>query len=167
MNFVKEKTENIGSSIFWDQLRKEFATRFIEGKAEVIGWRGNIYDPRVGDYNKSIRKIDNVYMFLSKAANYLSGRLFSMVSARARYEKAYIKLGFDKELPQETRLYTHSILKAGENCAIHPHILRMLSYFSQLFKYCSKLNNNNNILEIGGGAYWEYYLITNSGQDTL
>lgn len=154
MDFVRKNAESISTSIFWNQLRHEFTTTFIDGKAEVTGWRGKIYDPRTGEYNKTLRKRDKLFILLSRVADFWSRKFFSMALARYRYEKAYAKLNCDENLPKNCRLYLNSVFKVGKNCAFHPHLFRMFSYFSQLYKYCMHFDSREWVLEIGGGQVY-------------
>ena len=153
MDFVKNNSQSVASSIFWSQLRHDFATTFVGGKAEVTGWRGKIYDPRVGEYKKS--KIqDKIFIFLSRLADVCSRKFLGMASGRVKYERIYNKLNCDAKLPKNSHLYSHPVLRVGENCAFHPHLIRMLSHFSQLYNYCKHFDNRDSVLEIGGGRVY-------------
>lgn len=151
MSFVQER-KDIDSSIFWHHLRKQFETKFVNGKAEVLGEWGKGYDPRIGSYARDPGIKDRFFMLLSRKVESLARKLRGRVAKKTLYKKAYDKFCFDASLPEGEGLYSHDIFRVGENCAFHPHIIRMFSYFSMLFEYCKNFTEEDRVMEIGAGS---------------
>lgn len=151
MSFVDEN-KNIDSSIFWHHLRKQFETKFVNGKAEVLGEWGKTYDPRIGSYACDPGIKDRCLMFLSWKSESLSRKLRARVDRKTLYKKAYDKFCFEDSLPEGAGLYSHDILRIGKNCAVHPQVIRMFSYFSMLFEHCKHFTKDDQVMEIGAGS---------------